>query len=404
MTAQPGRNDPCPCGSGLKYKKCCGSVLKESTRGEAAKSGLSPTQTSATLPPMGLPGQHQQIHLLNQFKGDDPRNRTPLGGSAGEYEVTFVLGRPGFSLQPEGHLSFANGLKGDSHLAITKPAFTPLGNPDATEIRIYAHTEDGDFMFSGFPNDRGFLGKFVSAPFPAESRHDAEQKAFRAIAPALSNWSAHLDIPLEIVQREAKEVATGNTQMSFLPPYVEAPFAVAPTHQPSNEFRGYVSLYREALSSSTTVYCFLCFYKIIEGLRARRTRLERAARRSGTSYAPPSEVFPKTTGDIVGWLNALFPVHREWDQMSIESAVPADARGRGIQDFVSDTLRPLRDNIAHALTETSGELTLSADELLDFQRVNRWLALTKCIARRMIKNDFPNEFLSYLGEDGVIRA
>ncbi|MFA6782511.1 MAG: SEC-C metal-binding domain-containing protein, partial [Sedimentibacter sp.] len=19
-----GRNDPCPCGSGLKYKKCCG--------------------------------------------------------------------------------------------------------------------------------------------------------------------------------------------------------------------------------------------------------------------------------------------------------------------------------------------------------------------------------------------
>ena len=21
---QPGRNDPCPCGSGKKYKKCCG--------------------------------------------------------------------------------------------------------------------------------------------------------------------------------------------------------------------------------------------------------------------------------------------------------------------------------------------------------------------------------------------
>lgn len=23
-TDQPGRNDPCPCGSGQKYKKCCG--------------------------------------------------------------------------------------------------------------------------------------------------------------------------------------------------------------------------------------------------------------------------------------------------------------------------------------------------------------------------------------------
>ena len=24
-TDQPGRNDPCPCGSGKKYKKCCGA-------------------------------------------------------------------------------------------------------------------------------------------------------------------------------------------------------------------------------------------------------------------------------------------------------------------------------------------------------------------------------------------
>jgi len=24
---KPGRNDPCPCGSGKKYKKCCGAVI-----------------------------------------------------------------------------------------------------------------------------------------------------------------------------------------------------------------------------------------------------------------------------------------------------------------------------------------------------------------------------------------
>jgi hypothetical protein len=404
MKSEIGRNDLCPCGSGLKYKKCCGSVLRESNRAEAARTGLSPTQRNAILPPMGLPGHHQQIHIVNQFKGDDPRNSAPLGGSPGEYEVTFVLGRPGFSLQPEGNVSFANGLRGNSHLAITKPAFSPPGNPDATEIRVYAHTEDGDFVFSGYPNEKGFLGKFVSAPFRAKNRHDAEHKAFRAIASALSNWSAHLDIPLEIVQRETKEVITGNTQTSFVPPYVEAPFAVAPMHQPSNEFRGYISLYREALGSSSTVYSFLCLYKIIEGLRARRTRLERAARHGGTSYSSVPEVFPKTSGEIVGWLNALFPIHREWDRMSIESAVPPDVRGRSIQDFVADTLKLIRANIAHSLTEPSGELKLSADELLDFQQVNQWLALTKCIVRRMLKNDFPAEFLSYLGEDGVIRA
>ncbi|MCP4138456.1 MAG: hypothetical protein GY754_46290 [bacterium] len=26
-TKDPGRNDPCPCGSGLKFKKCCLSKL-----------------------------------------------------------------------------------------------------------------------------------------------------------------------------------------------------------------------------------------------------------------------------------------------------------------------------------------------------------------------------------------
>jgi uncharacterized protein len=26
QTARPGRNDPCPCGSGRKYKKCCGAI------------------------------------------------------------------------------------------------------------------------------------------------------------------------------------------------------------------------------------------------------------------------------------------------------------------------------------------------------------------------------------------
>jgi uncharacterized protein YecA (UPF0149 family) len=25
----PGRNDPCPCGSKLKYKKCCAGSLQE---------------------------------------------------------------------------------------------------------------------------------------------------------------------------------------------------------------------------------------------------------------------------------------------------------------------------------------------------------------------------------------
>jgi uncharacterized protein len=27
MSAKVGRNEPCPCGSGKKFKKCCGSPV-----------------------------------------------------------------------------------------------------------------------------------------------------------------------------------------------------------------------------------------------------------------------------------------------------------------------------------------------------------------------------------------
>jgi len=39
MTCKPGRNDPCPCGSGKKYKQCCGS---------AAVEAVTPEQGSAS--------------------------------------------------------------------------------------------------------------------------------------------------------------------------------------------------------------------------------------------------------------------------------------------------------------------------------------------------------------------
>jgi hypothetical protein len=43
----PGRNDPCPCGSGKRFKKCCGN---DSEGGNVAQVGArkpnSPTQKS----------------------------------------------------------------------------------------------------------------------------------------------------------------------------------------------------------------------------------------------------------------------------------------------------------------------------------------------------------------------
>ena len=55
MTDKPKRNDPCPCGSGKKYKKCCGTTKKLNERstkvieGGAMNSLLGRIQSSTGL-------------------------------------------------------------------------------------------------------------------------------------------------------------------------------------------------------------------------------------------------------------------------------------------------------------------------------------------------------------------
>jgi hypothetical protein len=63
---------------------------------------------------------------------------------------------------------------------------------------------------------------------------------------------------------------------------------------------------------------------------------------------------------------------------------------------------PLRVDITHALVEAGG-ITLSGDEVLHLNRVEKWLPVAKIVARRMAKNEFPREFLPFLGEDGIAR-
>jgi hypothetical protein len=44
MRKEIGRNDPCPCGSGKKYKKCCGSPKLSSRSISVVKSGMGSLQ------------------------------------------------------------------------------------------------------------------------------------------------------------------------------------------------------------------------------------------------------------------------------------------------------------------------------------------------------------------------
>jgi hypothetical protein len=366
---------------------------------------VPPAAPSIEMASMGLPGQHQHAVVVNQFRETgDTRNLGGPQGLQGKYGVTFVLARPGFNLLPEGQHSFATGLRGDSHLAIAKPAFSPPGNPDADQIITRGSTENGHFVFLGLPNERGFLGKFASEPFDAKDFNDAEVKAHRALSSSLSNWAVHLDIPLYVAQVDSLELRTGNTRTSILTPHFVVPLAIRPTANLLPEFRGYASLYREALNSNSSVYQFLCLFKMIEAMLKRRSRLGAAAKRAGKPFSRKHETIPVGQDAAIKWLNAIFHVRPNWDAMALASLFPDEVTGKSFQYVIDKVLYPMRVDIAHAILSQSGELTLTVDELLHTQNLNKWLPLTKCIVRRMLKNDFPAEFLPYLQEDGTITA
>lgn len=53
---KPGRNDPCPCGSGEKFKKCCGKVIP------LVRAAPPPRPTSANLPAAGAALSLRALH------------------------------------------------------------------------------------------------------------------------------------------------------------------------------------------------------------------------------------------------------------------------------------------------------------------------------------------------------
>lgn len=364
----------------------------------------TPKTWSTQLSPMGVPGEAQGLVACNHFRDDaDPRNVGGPNGLPGQYRVTFLFERPNYRQSKEYEFAFVGALRGNSHLAITKPAFTPPDH-NADQIKIWARTPHGAFEFTGLPNERGFLGKVVSEPFHATDRYDAERRAYDALGPSLSNWSVHLDIPLDVQVIETMELRTESVGIRIVQPFLEAPFAIEGTPPPhDSEFGHYASMYREALNSNSSVYRFLCLFKIIEGIRVRRARLGKEAKSDQAKCVRPMERIPNDDGAAKAWLNAIFPMHREWDGLMLSQMFPPESRGKNLMHLVQNELTTLRDQIAHSIMR-SGELSISADDLVQIQRVNKWLPLTRSLARRMLKNDFPTQFLSYLKDDGTYKG
>jgi hypothetical protein len=145
-------------------------------------------------------------------------------------------------------------------------------------------------------------------------------------------------------------------------------------------------------------------FKIIEGIRNRRKRNQRKAQKEHAPFALPVEVVPATPDSFVPWLNAIFQFRPRWDAMALETIFRPEAIGKPFEEVFEQFLNPLRNRIGHALTLGPKELMVPADELLHNQEIGNWLPLAKCIVRRMLKNEFPTQFLPFIKEDGTISS
>ncbi len=217
-------------------------------------------------------------------------------------------------------------------------------------------------------------------------------KAFRALSSGLSNISIYLDVPLHVYQVDATELSTSTSLISILTPFPVTPLVAVPVETMGSDFRLYASLYREATGSNSPSYQFLCYFKIIEGIRVRHQRRASEAHARGAPIpSSPPEYIPAGPEGQRTWLASLFPLKQEWDEIALAEVFPQEAVGRKLNDVVDKELDGIRNKIAHAILR-SGEPTALIDDGHDGLLINKWLPLTKCIARAQLRNEFQEVF------------
>jgi hypothetical protein len=392
-----GRNDPCPCDSGKKYKTCCLSKVASPQLSHVGTDSPRVRPGPRISIDVGLGGtDFQVVAIPGMHPPDLPRGRGGPGGMPGNYKVIFILGRPGYPLLPEREFVGSHHNHGTSHVIISSRT-TSAGK--RSEIKINTRTADGDFELTGFANESGFLGTIVAESVFAQDARDARSKVSRAVAVSLNDWSTDLDVPLYVEQTETLDLRTGGSYTDIRGPHHEVKLHTRDPKPVTAEFLLHASLYREALNSNTRRYQFLCFYKIIEAIHARRKRLMAESKARREAVRSIIERVPSYEHERIPWLNALFPLHPVWNSRTLSPIFLPEAVGKKFRRIIDEYLRPLRNGIAHSVLD-EGELVLSPDDPLDVYKITRWLPLTKCIARRMMKNEFPSEFLTDLNDDG----
>jgi len=381
-----GKDKKCWCGSKKKEKNCHGA---RSAINQSVSATTAPPQLTTDLP-LGISGEEQKLWVVPVFQGEDPTKKAPnLNGTPGRYKVQLLLSRPGYPLWPEREYKFIDEIIGDSHLLIAKP-LAQRGVQDAHHVLLHAINGKGNIKFKGIPNESGYLGKFSVDELTADSFIQAEALCYECLCPFLSAWSLHLDLPVNIHTIQVTELSTHITSVRAKTPHFDMTFGGGISPMLTDDFCHHASVYREGMNTNSPFYRFLCFFKIIESIAARRSRrnAERAAK--GQQVVRFQEVIPSTDEDAISLLRRVFTCRSDFAKASLKELFPEAARGKKLSHII-DKFNKIRVGIAHAVLQ-SGEIRISIDQLEHIQEVNLWLPLCRIIARWMLSIEFSREY------------
>ncbi|MDR3742220.1 MAG: hypothetical protein P4L40_24655 [Terracidiphilus sp.] len=206
----------------------------------------------------------------------------------------------------------------------------------------------------------------------------------------LSNVSVVLDVPIELAAMQTTELNTGNHRVELIYPILERSWQWITEPPNTPDYMLYAGLYREGINSSSPLYQFLCLYKIIEGLVARRERLNTAIVARGETPRRNRERLPSKHAESAEFLAPLFR-GLTWNESMTKSVFIPEVAGKRLSAVIKDPMRELRNRVAHAVID-SGEPTVDADTELHVRAVEHWLPITKVLARYLLQAEFPREF------------
>ncbi|HWZ96683.1 MAG TPA: methylamine utilization protein MauJ [Candidatus Dormibacteraeota bacterium] len=345
------------------------------------KETTQPPVISASIPreKLGLPGAAYQLHTQGRKKGE--ALTPPSHTLQDNYRVVLTLNR---TMPDSQSLNFESGISGDSYIQFAKPENERSAGDFDEMVIFYGHGSQR-LEITGKANQQGRLAK-LSVETSAPSFPEAEKIAFGAASPFLSALAFELDVPVRLTQMDVTQMSSHNSSMTYTCPYTE----MVPTGNDHNNVpyvQSLLSLYREGINSNSPNYQFLCWYKIVEGVNVKRaeetTLLKKALPMKFV------ERLEKTKAEQRKRLEEIFPIVRSfgatderWDDI-----VPDEVLDWKFNRVREQKLEPLRNRIAHMISEPSGDLSLSPDSRENAREVTKWISLLRFIARVMILNE-----------------